>query len=114
MDTNANILVLAFNDELYQSNKRLIITGEWEHIAIPAEARDFITSRVRDALASITDGEGKIDMRLAANTNETSSKVYNLAESLHIASSIMEQLKIEFQQLPDDVRGMLLDRVSSK
>jgi len=68
--SNANIFVLAFSDELYQSNKRLIVTGDWEHIAIPAEARDFITQRVRDAIASITDTDGKINMRLATEVIE--------------------------------------------
>ncbi len=35
-------------------------------------------------------------------------KVLDLADSLHIASSIMERLKTEFQQLPEGVIARLL------
>lgn len=63
---DTEILVLAFTDGIHQSNKRLIVTGNWEHIAIPAEAREYMIKAVKNALASITNSEGKIDLSLIA------------------------------------------------
>lgn len=63
-DTNdTDILLLTFTtDRIHESSKGIIIRGNWEHIAIPAEAREYMIEAVNNALASITNSEGKIDL----------------------------------------------------
>ncbi len=82
----------------------------WEELKSP----DDLKSYMLDIFAEHGFEDGEDVTVVVHKTNEEDLILRQLADTLHIAGSIMMRLKEQFQELPDDVRAKLLEHVSSR
>ena len=79
----------------------------WEdEIKTPDDLKEYVVQVFDECGFS----EGEDVAVQVEGTNDNDTTLYELADALHIAQSIMGELKRKFDALPDDVRSALFNK----